>query len=131
METLHKDVINILKEKSDVAYLNCDKCKLFLRDEDIEDAYYTLDLLYFDLAGYTSRANAKYHGLLEHIKEEALADLDKRSIFYCPEIVKWIARYGREEESYYSMVYLLSLESLRTALISFLKQTEVDTKTEQ
>lgn len=131
MEKLYKGVLNVLKEKSDKAYLNCDRCELFLRDEDIEDAYYTLEVLSGDLAGYTSRANARYHGLLEHIKEEALADLEKRSIFYCPEIVEWIARYGREEESYYSMVYLLSLESLRTALISFLKQTEVDTKTEQ
>lgn len=129
MEKLYKDVINILKEKSDEAYLNCNRCKLFLRDQDIEDAYYTLDLLYFDLAGYTGRANARYHGLLEHIKEQALTDLEQRSIFYCPEIVEWIARYGRDEESYHSMVYLLSLEALRTALISFLKQTDVETKT--
>lgn len=148
METLYKDVINILFDKSEKAFIDCDRGRFFWKDMEIDDddapfsivnekdgininTFFTLEILSTDMAMYVARTNRRNTLLLEDIKEEALADLESRSIFCYPEIVEWIAQYGREKEASDSMVYILSLESLRVALISFLKQTEIETKIEE
>lgn len=131
MKKVYVDVINTLFENSYKAYIDCDRCTLFWGsdDENVRDEFFTLELLSNDLAKYVFSANRKNTLIIEDIKDDAIATLEKISIFDYPEIVGWIAEFGQAAESYNSMVYLQSLESLRTAIITFLKLTEVNTST--